>query len=654
MFSSSSGPSLRLALFALVFSLFASPLLSQETPPGGPTPGDRPGADAPPPPADAPKDAILVYSQYFFREGRHHFKVEGHAPHPDGVTLGIALCLRRRPSEVVTTATVQDGQFAAELSSSLRLLPGYYEIRATFDPVLQFNMSARLVAGQPKREGGFFIRIGTDEEILEMRKKLLVYYKSQIAKFESAYNDRIRAVYVKIIKDKSFSRDRAKEVWDRETKSVIAQLEKDINAFRAEFADCVIPMFPQLHSYIDVGFLRLFAVTSDLELALISELVNQGKASGKNLTHEDILKLADEAMKDLFDMLNTQVLLEEEEHLRDLLLNQMKELQWLHTASAQEFGKIVESGAPPTDAMREAWKNDLATWTTNLDSLKEGLAAHEKSELAKKNSVMMASMKSVPGLLSDLWAMYSAVIVDGRSGLDRQIGELAMKIDVMLAKMIEVFDFGDELDELKRGGYVVTGRGSAASQEHALRLVGERITDLASDKADVRLKAVKILVAFKNEAEKQILAGFESGEPRVKDACALVMGLGGDGKAFDALVPRLESEKDAPTRAAIADALGVIGKREGLAPLGKALKKDADPAVRGAVAAAIGNLHLNDGVPILIDALKDGDASVRTRVFQSINSLVALSSEIQFTAEAPEDVRAVQIEHLRQWWAANK
>ncbi|MBI3096942.1 MAG: HEAT repeat domain-containing protein [Planctomycetes bacterium] len=644
----SSRDGLVLLLFLALFTCTGTAACRAETdPPPAPDP-----ASAPPP--EEVKNAILVYAQYFYREGRHTFKVEGRAPYPNGISLGLGVFLRRRPSECVSQATIQGGQFATELTSTQRVLPGYYEVRATFDPVLQYNMAAAQVSQEPRKAGGFYLRIGSDEEIVETRKKLLEFYRAQIAKFKSAYYDHIRAIYVKIVKDKMFSRDRAKDAWDREIKSVISQVEKDVAAYRNEYADCIIPIFPQLHSYIDLGFLKLFAVTNDLELALVSDLAEASAASGKNLTREDILRMADQMMQDQFEMVETQLLLEEEEQLRDLLLNQMKELSWLHTVSLQAFFGLVESQNPLTPELQDGWKSNVAAWSGSLESLREGLGAYEKSKLMEKNATIIADMKTVPGLLSDLWALCGKVILEGRTGLDEQIRRLAESIDVKLRKMILVFDFGDEIEELRRGGYTVTGRGSAASQEHTLKLIAERFKELESDKPEVRLKAIKILVAFKAEADKEIQAAYEGGAPRIKDACTLVLGLCGDSRVFDVLAPRLESEKDVPTRAAVADAMGVIGKKEGLPILSKAMKKDKEPLVRAAAAASIGNLHLREGVPLLIEGMSDEDVTVRERAFLALGSIVSVPPDIQFSAEAPSDARAVQIEQIRQWWAANK
>jgi len=81
--------------------------------------------------------------------------------------------------------------------------------------------------------------------------------------------------------------------------------------------------------------------------------------------------------------------------------------------------------------------------------------------------------------------------------------------------------------------------------------------------------------------------------------------------------------------------------------------RDADIFVRMAAARVLGDIRSQEGVPALIDALEDGEASVREAALVALRAVTG--EDIAFDPVAKESERAKRVKAWRDWWkkAAN-
>ena len=126
-----------------------------------------------------------------------------------------------------------------------------------------------------------------------------------------------------------------------------------------------------------------------------------------------------------------------------------------------------------------------------------------------------------------------------------------------------------------------------------------------------------------------------------------VFGVFGQGEVYQQTLGTLKSDADPRRRAYAAEALGEFLAAPGVVACAEAVRNDADPGVRAAAAGALGRLN-DDGGGALSVALGDGDARVklsalravsRVNAFGDVSALVRLSGD----GDALVRRRAVQV-----------
>ena len=606
-------------------------------PAGAPT-GDK---SAPGQPRENPP--ILVAAQYTFKDGTHCIKVQGQTTDlPEGARLTVALFLRKIRSQMASIVEIHGSSFAADIYATQRLLPGYYEVRAMFEPWAQFGDIRAQVEGKKIQEGRFFLKVGTDQEITDSRKDLIKFYEDYTDKLKENYV-RIRTAYQQVIaKKKEWAGQVGMELFRKAAQEPFQLMEKDFQTYNAYYGDAVISPFPRISNSIKTGYELLGNVLNDMDLSLETQLENVGAAPGsKQIKYEDVLAQCDEEMGAHLDDIRSQIKLEKNPVLRDLLMNQYGQLLWLYNTSHAIY-----------DARPEitAWQEARTPWDGTLGDLEKALAEYKGTSLARENQEATKQLLSIPELLKSLWKIYDAVLVDAKPVPEAELQRVDELLQNTLKKTARKFDFTDDLEEaLIAINTTRSGKSSESQSALEKRQLEDAMTLVKSKKDEDRVRAIRILAAFKERTEGSLKEGMDAWEGPSKNAAAIALGLCGNASAQDRILPLLQSEAYEGMRALVADALGTLAKPQSLDPLLKALKKDASPAVRAAAAGALGQVKDTKALPALLTALEDADVNVRTRAQNSMQVLLTDEMPI-FMPDADDATRAGQVSAIKEWW----
>jgi len=144
-------------------------------------------------------------------------------------------------------------------------------------------------------------------------------------------------------------------------------------------------------------------------------------------------------------------------------------------------------------------------------------------------------------------------------------------------------------------------------------------------------RAVELLVSIGGQpaAEAAIHHVTESGDHRVRRACARVLGLMRWKEALDPLVAALR-DREASVRVEAARALGRLGEKRGVEPLTVALK-DTCPRVRWMALRALAALGHRWAVPRIMGSLRDRNVRVREEAAATLQRL----SQVRAAPEKP-------------------
>jgi HEAT repeat protein len=127
-----------------------------------------------------------------------------------------------------------------------------------------------------------------------------------------------------------------------------------------------------------------------------------------------------------------------------------------------------------------------------------------------------------------------------------------------------------------------------------------------------------------------------------------VFGVFGPGETYEKTVNALKSDPDPRRRAYAANALGEFLAAPGIAACAQALGSDADPGVRAAAATALGRLN-DDGGGALGKAMSDADARVKIAALGAagrINAFTSVAGVAALTGDGNAQVRKRAVELL--------
>ncbi|MDQ7780675.1 MAG: HEAT repeat domain-containing protein, partial [Planctomycetota bacterium] len=589
----------------------------EPTKPEEPKTGEEPAGPVEEEPA-GPSSKIIVFAQHFAREGKNYFTVQGEAEYVDRTIIAVTLYLRKRRTELSVTTRIANKRFEMSIETDKKLFPGYYEVRAAFHPYLQQDPDLLDLQMLPAAYGTFSVRIGTEEEIVAAKKELIKFYQAELDKVRKTYN-RMRDVYIAITRTKKFDIASGSKEWSDLTEDIIKDFDKDVRAYRTAWDAYVVPVFPQLHSCITDMQGSLLDVTGDMSFAIATDLAKEG-AHGKVITHEDVLNACDRLMNAMLDSVDAQLLLEQEEELRDLLLNQIKQVAWLIDFSEALYDKSVEQ-KKSGGLNAQTWIDALTDWRARAKGLNDAIMIHKGTELDKRNKRGMKVLFDMPEKLEAMWRLFDADITDGTDVAER-LEPIRNQIHNDISDIINTFEFRDELGP---GGRWPGLRELAVSNEGQLKSqAAQCFIELNSKDDNVRLVGLKKLAGMPTELViDQISQGSTYGEPLLQTACVILVGLHGRDGTLDKLGKLLVDEPNQEFRAFVVRAIGRVGKVESIPALGQALLNDKSEVVRGMCADTLGQYQSKAVVDHLIKALDDADASVRARVYTALQAAVA-------------------------------
>ena len=146
---------------------------------------------------------------------------------------------------------------------------------------------------------------------------------------------------------------------------------------------------------------------------------------------------------------------------------------------------------------------------------------------------------------------------------------------------------------------------------------------LADTDPCVRRLAAPLLARIRDRSARQaMLAALSAGEASVREMGALALGFAGDTSGVAPLERQLRDDSSPRVRATAAWALGEIERPESARVLMDALR-DADASVRRSAAHALGEIENTIAIPALTELLKsDRDADVRRAAAQALGEII--------------------------------
>jgi hypothetical protein len=594
---------------------------------------------------------MVVFAQHYAREGRQYFSATGEADYLERTVLAITLYLRKKRSDLTMTTRVSNKRFELSFDVDKKIFPGYYEVRAQFVPHLQVDPDLLDLQTEPANMASFSLRVGSEEEITEVRKQLLVFYKKALEAVKKTYN-RMRDLYIQITRGKKFDIATASKEWADTTMEMLQEFDRDVRAYRAAYQDYIVPIFPQLHGCIGDMQISLMDVTGDMGFAVSTDLAAEG-AGGKVLTHEDVLAACDRQMNAMFGSVDGQLLLEEKEELRDLLLNQLRQLAWLNDCSWTFFDRCL---ARKTRGQFNSnmWSENLRNWRQQMEGLAVAMQVHKDTEIQKRNPRAIKLMFEMPRHFENVWKLYDASLLEGKD-VASQLAPMRCRLQADIVDLIGTFEFSDEFGP---GGRWPELAKFALTDEAQLKEKATRcLLDLKSKDNAIRLKAFKMLAGMPTDlVSRHISEGVNYGDDALyRNACVILTALHGIDSHFDRLCKLLGEEKNSEFRAFTARAIGRLGKEQGVPPLCNALINDESEVVRGMCADSLGQLGVKAGIDALINALNDKAEDVRIKAHFA---LMTLSADIEtiplFFPEASAEARKYYVAEIRKWWEQAK
>lgn len=585
--------------------------------------------------------------------------VEGECSFPDDTSLDIFLEHRGQQCEgLVICVYPKGGLFTARMSTTKRMLPGHYVVKAQFTAARQDGEVLKLLRNLPEKNAIQAFAIGDPSQIKAIRDEQLKMYEAELATIEKSFAQLVET-YADLVK-KYDMRESPLE-WNRKFGSIPGDCQGAIERLKTAGYDVVIPVFPLLDSWTIEGWGILAKLLNLLTEGLTIEITEA--MSRKGTDRHYFLRQAREEMANYLKGMRAQIMLERKLEQREALVNDITELSRLYeeASNTYEQARHVRS-----EEVKKAWQEFMTGldgkggWRGDLKAITKRLDGYRGGDLEKDYRELVDLLTGAPASLEKLWNLYDRVMVKGESEeeLHKQVKEAMDDCYIHIFPVMEVLGFNREVFNRLMGRYQGAPEDGAPEDPVTGTMadyIRGQVEKLDSADPVAAGKAMQVLLKLEASAKKilkELLAKGGIENPKIVGLMTICLGRLGERSVTPDLINLLQDAQDESVRVGAAMALGHLGGTEMLAPLEKALAEDESAAVRAAAANAIPLLHQPTAIPGLLKALLDEDLQVRQASVLGAESLAKI--DFPFDPGASEERRKKDQQSALEWWEANK